>query len=279
MNDEVTEAAAALYSGPLSEFVAARNARAKGARDRSVAEAIRALRKPSVAAWIVNVFAQESARELGEALELAAELREAQADLDAPALAKLGRERRALTRRLAESAAQLARDRGEKVTSGTLDAVQQTISAAFFDEDAALAVSSGRLVRELEPGSGTGFDLDELVGAGTKTSPPAAPKDEVGARRKRRQAERLVREAEQELARAERARVDAARAEEEAHQRVEELERTAADLEKELARTRRAIAQARERASSDRERRGASARDVQEAEGHLAQAQKTLDAL
>ena len=123
--------AAALYAGPPEEFTAARNARAKDLDDRALAAEVKALRKPAVAAWVVNVLAQARAAQLGQALALAAELREAQADLDAAALAKLGRERRALTRRLAETAADLAGSRGERVTAATRDAVEQTISAAF----------------------------------------------------------------------------------------------------------------------------------------------------
>ncbi|MFS0852168.1 transposase [Microbacterium sp. 179-I 3D4 NHS] len=279
MSDEVSAAAAELYASPLRDFISRRNARAKEAGDRAVADAIRALRKPSVAAWIVNVFAVERAGELSEALELAAELREAQDDLDAPALAKLGRERRALTRRLAEQAGQLARDRGEKVTAGTLDAVQQTISAAFFDRDAAVAVASGRLVRELEPGSGLGFDLDEIVAAGAPPEEVAAPPDEVGARRKRRQAERAVHQAEQEVAQAERKHADAERAVEESHRRLGEWQTTVADLEKELARARGELEKAQRRIPGEEAEEKSSATEVARARRGLESARATLDAL
>lgn len=104
------EIAAELYAGPLEAFVSSRKARAAEA-DASLAPRILALRKPSIAAWVVNVFAQERAVQLGEALTLARELREAQEDLDAVALAKLGRERRALTRKLAQAAGELASSR------------------------------------------------------------------------------------------------------------------------------------------------------------------------
>ncbi|WP_101847498.1 transposase [Zhihengliuella sp. ISTPL4] len=231
--------AAALYAGPPEEFTAARNARAKEIEDRALAAEVKALRKPSVAAWVVNVFAQERAAQLGEALALAAELREAQADLDAAALAKLGRERRALTRRLAETAADLAGSRGERVTAATRDAVEQTISAAFFDPDAAAAVASGRLVKALEP-SGTTDDIRDAV-AGTLPTlrpQPSRPPDELQERRKRRDAERQVAAAEKDLAAAERALAKEDEAVRALSDRAEELADGIAELEAQLEKLR-----------------------------------------
>lgn len=227
--------AAALYAGPPDEFTTARNAQAKELDDRALSAEVKALRKPSVAAWVVNVFAQERAAQLGEALALAAELREAQDDLDAPALAKLGRERRALTRRLAETAADLAGSRGERVTPATRDAVEHTISAAFFDPDAAAAVASGRLIRALEP-SGSTDDIRDAV-AGTLPTlgpPPERPADELQERRKRRDAERQVAAAEKDLAAAERALAKEDDAVQALSARAEELADGIAELEAQL---------------------------------------------
>ncbi len=56
-----------LYSLPREEFVAARDARAKEARSagqRELATAIRVLRKPTVAAWLVNLLAREHPGEI-----------------------------------------------------------------------------------------------------------------------------------------------------------------------------------------------------------------------
>ena len=227
--------AAALYAGPPEEFTTARNARAKGLDDRVLAAEVKALRKPAVAAWVVNVFAQERAAQLGEALALAAELREAQEDLDAAALAKLSRERRALTRRLAETAADLAGSRGERVTAATRDAVEQTISAAFFDPDAAAAVASGRLVRALEP-SGNADDLREAVAGTFPTLRPQAPRppDELQERRKRRDAERQVAAAEKDLAAAERALAKEDEVVQALSDRAEELADGIAELEAQI---------------------------------------------
>ncbi|KJQ53376.1 hypothetical protein [Microbacterium sp. SA39] len=238
--------ARALCSGPPEDFVSARNTRAKEAEDATVAAEIRALRKPSTAAWVVNVFAQERSDQLDQALQLAAELREAQEDLDAPALANLGRERRQLTRRLAETAADLAGSRGERITPATLEAVEQTISAAFFDPDAAAAVASGRLIRALEPTASADDVRDAVAGEIRALAPsPARPADELQARRLRREAEKRVTAAEKELAAAERELAKQDKALDALQTRAAELSEEEADLEARLAKVRKEAEQLR----------------------------------
>lgn len=270
-----------LYTGPLAEFISSRNALAKETTDAAVAARIRELRKPSVAAWVVNVFAKERSAQLDEALQLAAELREAQADLDARALAQLGRDRRALTRRLATAAAELVTARGEKVTPSTLEAVTQTIAAAFFDEAAAAAVASGRLVRELEP-AGTFADIvDTLVAGGPPASPaPAArPPDEVKARRERKEAERVLHDAEQAQSRAERAATKADRASRQARERIAELEARAEELRAELAAVGRDLETSRSSAERAETEQAEAVERVSAAVDARAEAQRTLDTL
>jgi hypothetical protein len=273
--------AAELYSGPLADFTAARNTRARAAEDAALAADIRALRKPSVAAWVVNVFARERAAQLEEALALAADLREAQADLDARALARLGRDRRALTARLAAAAADLASSRGERVTASTRDAVQQTISAAFFDPDAAAAVASGRLVRELEP-AGTFADvMDTIVGGGAPTAATAAalPADEVAARRERKKAERALHEAEQTRDRVVREHARAQTAAEAADNRIAELTTRATELEHELSIVRRDLDGSRDDARSAGAAVKAAHSHVSDAEDAVARAERALASL
>jgi hypothetical protein len=273
------EVAAELYAGPPEEFVATRNARARSAADRALAEQITALRKPTAAAWVVNVFASERATQLGEALQLAAELREAQDDLDAAALAELGRQRRALTTKLASEAAALAKGRGARVTDATLEAVRQTISAAFFDPDAAAAVASGRLVRDLEPAESV--DFGSVVGGGAPEAPASAPEpvDELRARREMRKAEKAVHDAEQAHARATR---DAQKAEKDARDAAERAERARAriaELEKELAHARVDADSAEEEVATAKERRDGAAERAAETEAAAADAKAALDAL
>lgn len=280
VDEDLRRIARELSAVPLGEFVGTRGARASEAANRELAAAIRALRKPSVAAWVMNVFAQERPDELAEALHLAEELREAQADLDAPTLATLGKERRTLTRRLAEQAAELAEARGEKVTPATLDSVHRTISAAFFDENASTAVASGRLIRELEPSDD--IDLDDVVAGGAPSSDATVssePADELAARRRRRQAERSVQEAEDALASAERARAAAETETRSASRRLEELAVAAEDLEKQLVHLRRERERVRDAAAAADKRRAAASGEIEDASRVLDAARKALDSL
>jgi hypothetical protein len=281
MDSELADIAVTLYTGSPTEFITARNARAADTDDPALAARIRALKKPSVAAWVVNVFAHERSSQLGEALLLAEELREAQADLDARALAQLGRDRRALTHRLAADAAELAEARGQRITASTREAVQQTISAAFFDPTAAAAVASARLVRELEP-AGTFADIaDSIVGGGVPDAPAviAKPLDEVKARRERRDAERTVREAERTHDRVVREAATTDRALRDASVRVDELAHREQELEAELAKVRRDAKRARGEAEKAETEQEALAQRVRDAEDDLRAAREALDGL
>ena len=281
MDSELADIAVTLYTGSPTEFTTARNARAADTDDPALAARIRALKKPSVAAWVVNVFAHERSSQLGEALLLAEELREAQADLDARALAQLGRDRRALTHRLAADAAELAEARGQRITASTREAVQQTISAAFFDPTAAAAVASARLVRELEP-AGTFADIaDSIVGGGVPDAPAviAKPLDEVKARRERRDAERTVREAERTHDRVVREAATTDRALRDASVRVDELTHREQELEAELAKVRRDAKRARGEAEKAETEQEALAQRVRDAEDDLRAAREALDGL
>jgi len=273
------EIAAGLYSGPPEAFVSSRTARAAEV-DADLASRILALRKPSIAAWVVNVFAQERSGQLGEALTLARELREAQEDLDAAALATLGRQRRLLTRRLAQAAADLAASRGERVTPSTLEAVEQSISAAFFDPAAAAAVASGRLRRALAP-SASASDIRDAVAGDVVELEPASlpPADELQARRARRDAEREVAAAEKEQASAERELTTRDKALQELRARKEELAERASEFETQLAQVRADLSRAeRDLPEAEHGRADAAAR-AEAAADALDQARKAKDAL
>lgn len=274
------EIAAALYAGSPEAFVASRKDRASEVEDAELASRILALRKPSIAAWVVNVFAQQRAGQLGEALRLAAELREAQDELDAPALAKLGRERRALTRRLAETAAEIAGSRGERITPATQEAVERSISAAFFDPLAASAVASGRLLRALEPTASATDIRDAVAGdIDSREAAPQRPTDELQERRARREAERRLAAAEKDQTAAERELAKQERELQGLRDRAAELAEKAEELEAELTRTRVAASHVERDIPEVQERRAIAAERVDDAAEAAALARKALDAL
>ena len=94
--------AASLYALPPEDYIAARDEASDAARAAGVpaaATALKALRRPSVAAWLVNRLTVGQPGLLDELLELELELgpalAEPQAGGDATALRTLGAQRRA----------------------------------------------------------------------------------------------------------------------------------------------------------------------------------------
>ncbi|WP_424448583.1 transposase [Microbacterium arborescens] len=229
--DAFDAAAADLLSVPPTGFVAARNERAADVGG-DLGARIRGLRKPTVAAWAVNVLSHDAT--FREALELSAALREAQDDLDAAELARLGKQRRALVAALARRSADLAAEADVTLTSAARDEVERTVNAAIVDAVAGAVVSAGRLVRPLEPGSLDVGDLADRVAGSIPGAPEPPPRqrDDLAERRARREADKRRREAQREASEAARAlkRVEErqAAAREKAdrlHERVEELRR------------------------------------------------------
>ncbi len=256
MPSDLDAIAAELCALPPAQFTAARNARV-GVADRDIAAQVKALRKPTVAAWAVNLLAREGA--LGDALELAAALREAQDDLDAAELSRLGRQRRQLVAALAAQAVALAGDAGVSVSAAARDDVEKTINAAVMDAAAAAAVMTARLVSPLEAGAFEPDDLAEAVAGSLPGSLPGAPapppRDDLAARRARRAAEKSAREAERAANEAERAlaRIEARRAT--AQERADHLAERIDDLRRDLARLEDEAASAEsKRAVLERER-------------------------
>ncbi|WP_243225600.1 transposase [Microbacterium sp. CIAB417] len=245
---ELDDIAAELYALPLGDFISERNARTKAAGDADLADALKSLRKPATAAWVVNLFARERPDQLAQALQLGEALREAQEELDAAALTALTRQRRALVRELTRTAADLAAHAGEKVTPATSTAVEQTLNAAMLDARAADAVASGRLLRALEPSGGDAVDVDDAVaGTLTRRAVRETPPDELEERRARKAAEQAVRTAEQKVKQAERALEAVRREDESAAVRLGGLRARASELAAELEKVQAEIAQAEKR--------------------------------
>ena len=224
-----------LYALPPDDFTSARNARA-AASGRALAARVKALRKPTAAAWAVNLLARDG--QLAEALELAGALREAQDDLDGAELARLSRQRRALVGALATQAVDLAAQRGVSVSAAARADIEKTINAAVMDAAAAAAVMTARLVRPLEASGFDAVDVSDAVGGSLPGVPEAvAPtRDDLAERRARKAAERAVREAERAAGEADRelAKIDAKL--EKSRERADHLRERIADLRTELAR-------------------------------------------
>jgi prefoldin subunit 5 len=162
MPDDLLSIADELYALPLADFTPARDAKAKELKGTDLAPRVRALRKPSLAAWVVDLLTRREADQVEQVLSVGAALREAQAAMSGESLRELTKQRRQLTAAVTQQARSLAADAGVKVTQAVADQVEATLTAAMVDETCAQAVRSGLLVAAL---SATGVDEVDVAAA------------------------------------------------------------------------------------------------------------------
>jgi hypothetical protein len=205
--DSLISVAHELYGLDPKEFTAARNARAKELKDDDamLSKQVATLRKPSPAAWIVNILVRERAKHIEALMELGSAMRAAQDGFDRAELSRLSKQRRDDVRDLVAEGASLATASGTKPSAAVLTEVEQCLQAGTVDEDAAAALTSGRLIRALTASGFEDVDLEDAVAApepGTKaatsSAAPRPPVDIAVARRRaeaRKEATRLEREA------------------------------------------------------------------------------------
>lgn len=145
-SDELTEIADRLYAEPQTAFTAARDLAAKAVADKALAARVKALKKPSVAAWAVNLLVRREADQIDQVLALAESLRAAAESLDGDELRTLTRQRRQLTAALTTTAGHLAREHGVRLTTAVSDQVEAVLTAAMLDPVAASVVRSGLVI-------------------------------------------------------------------------------------------------------------------------------------
>lgn len=175
--DALADEAAGLYALLPAEFVKARDARAKQLRadDKDLAAQVKALRRPTVAAWLVNLLAHEAGA-LDPLLELGAALREAQSRLDTTTMKQLSAQRPGIVGDLADRAAGLATDRDPSFgdTATTREQVVATLTAALADPMAEQAVASGRLVSPLTYAGFGEVEIGDAIATPLRAVPDAA---------------------------------------------------------------------------------------------------------
>jgi hypothetical protein len=217
-----------LYGLPLSEFTAARNARAKALKreDAELAAAVAALPKPSVAAGALNELVHEDPSEVRALVQSGKRLRQAQ---EAAVAGKKGADLNEAIREHRVALDRVQRDlRRRKLNAPTVDKATQTLRVASLDPELWPLLERGLLYEDL---TASGFGLDPgIVPARPKQTPtprpaakkPAPPKPDKAAERRRREARERLREAKAALAEAEKRARAAQR----------ELERARTDLER-----------------------------------------------
>ena len=267
----------ALYAGPPEDFVAGRNELAKMLKadgDADLATEVKALRRSSVAAALLNRVALGHPKELKAFAAAVSKLRKASAKAKGGALKDAARAER-------DSAAAIVALAEEEGGEGAaLDRVAETLQAAAADEEIEDLLIRGRLEKEQRAAS-IGFGLDvsdegdegvpEPAGGGkggkggrkNEQGPSAAKsKRERQAERKREQARRRERKKVEDAKRALHAAVH------EEQKAVGETETAEQDLDEAKVR----LTQAKERAR-------AAAEAVKEAERQLRGRERELSDL
>jgi hypothetical protein len=141
-----------LYGAELDDFVRVRNEFARRLTSdgrKTEAGAVKALRKPSLAAWTVNRVARDFPGDVTRLLGAGDELREAISNGDAVRMQRASRARRDAVSRLVDRARSVLTE-GGRSSPGQLDRVARTFYVAATEEEARDLVRHGVLVRELE---------------------------------------------------------------------------------------------------------------------------------
>jgi hypothetical protein len=253
-----------LYALPRDEFTAARNAAVKRARqvgDKDLAEQIQALRRPSTAAWLVNLLSREHPDELRALVDLGDGLRAAQDRLEGVALRKLSQQRHEVVHGLVEQARALARSAGNPASDAVTRELEDTFTAAVNSRAAAEAVAGGRLTSGLDPAEAGGLPEPATTPPAARQHRDAVPDREERLRRDLEQARSTAADAdtardkaERELTDAERAADDAAGTLRELRSRIEAAEKTEHDTRTRARSAKRAV-EAADRAAREAQRR------------------------
>ncbi|MFG1768395.1 hypothetical protein ACGFIX_02375 [Nocardia salmonicida] len=231
------DVAGELYTLDPGDFVSTRAERAAQARadgDRELAKAITGLRKPTVAAWTVNLLAHHAPREIATLLDLGDALRSAQRQLSGDKLRALGTQRQQVVNAMTKRAAELAAEHDRPASEQVLREVGQTLTAALADPDVADLVRAGVLPTTV---TYDGFGPAGLVAiTGGKATPKRAskpaPKNTDADRRA--EAEKELDDAESGLAAAQADREEAEAAAAQAKSDLDEIEARIAELRDEL---------------------------------------------
>jgi hypothetical protein len=283
------DAADALYAAPAADFIATRNELAKQLKadgDTVGSTRLKAMRKPTVAAWVTNLLAREQPDDLDDLLALGDEFREATADLDGDRLRELTPRRHQLLDKLSKSASKLAGAQGQKLSADVTQKLRETLDAALVDPAAGDAVREGRLSSALRH---VGFGVVDESGEPSNVTPLTderrqAARDrrkaqlaEAGAAQKKgaeEQQERDEREAEEKARKAEAKKEfeDAVAAAQEAEAKVEELDGQLDDARDALAEAQALV----HRLGSELEE---ARRDAREAQKHSREARKAYNRL
>ncbi|MGH2952528.1 MAG: hypothetical protein ACRDK9_00710 [Solirubrobacterales bacterium] len=197
MTDEVSR----LYSLPLDEFTAERDAVARRLRkdgDREAADGIKKLRKPNRPAWAINQAVRADPAAAKRLVRAGERLDEAQrAALSGKGATKL---RKAMADQQ-EAVEQVAEVAGRSLESkersaAILDRVRETLRAVATDEELRAEFADGRLTRDREA---VGFGGSQPATTPARAAKRREPGPDADATARSREAQRNVKRAERAL--------------------------------------------------------------------------------
>jgi hypothetical protein len=282
---EVDDVADELYALAPEDFVRARDAaaataRAEGRRDD--ATAIAALRKPTVAAWLVNRIASTDPATLNQLLELADQMRAAGLR-DAEEMRESNALRAKVVRVLAGRAVDLARADGRRVTPDVERLVEATLHAAMASPEAAELVRAGHLTEPLsDPGFGGLLDGAAPVrgtSAGGPLEPSTAAAPGGASEHERAAARAALREAQARARSASRTVEKAAEQVASARQVEATLREQESALAAQLDDLRSRVTVSAERVAAAEEAQRAAEAEMVAADAELAAAESTIQSL
>ncbi|WP_132210315.1 hypothetical protein [Kribbella steppae] len=146
------DAVVELYGLHPDQFTTARNRLAtalKEAGDADGGAAVKALRKPTMAAWLANHLVRVAPDQIAELTEFGDELRAVVAAGDGPRLRRLTPRRHDLVQRLVATARTDVATMGRVVTPAVSERLAETLDAALVDPGAGKLLRTGQLTSAL----------------------------------------------------------------------------------------------------------------------------------
>jgi hypothetical protein len=221
-----------LYGLPLEQFTKARNdlaARLRKAHQADAAEQVKALRKPTVAAWAANQLARSHPDLVAALVEAGERLRKVQQRALAgrepqAAVSEATADEREAVRALVAAA---RTDLESRATPQLLDRLTQTLRAAAVEPDLARGLAAGRLTEERQA---VGFGTLEAITPRRRDDGAARKAARERVNQLRAEARRLAAEAQAAKRAADDAEREAARLRREADDRRREAEQAATAL-------------------------------------------------
>ncbi|TQL59935.1 hypothetical protein FB474_1310 [Oryzihumus leptocrescens] len=172
---DVADAMDELYKRAPEQFVAHRASlvsRLKESGQVELARQVGTARRPSLAAWAINLVFRSDPGRAQQLAELGRAMREAQAAMEGDRIRELTARRRELVDELTATAATLAGAQGHVLEGTARRELAATLTAALVSDEAYAAATSGVLTRSL---SYSGFgDVDVTAATATPLTPARA---------------------------------------------------------------------------------------------------------